>query len=59
MGRKKRNLAVLTVAEEKAWEHAFAMFVGAGLSDSKADRLAWRDLQIEFPRLRAFDGCKA
>jgi hypothetical protein len=59
MARKERKLAVLTVPEEKAWEHAFAFHVDAGRTDTKAANLAWKDLQAEFPRLKAFDGCEA
>ena len=54
-----RNLAVLTVREEKAWQWAFEFYVDEGLKDDEADSLAWVDVQKEFPRLRAFDGCEA
>jgi hypothetical protein len=59
MSHKKRKLAVLTPAEEKAWQFAFEFYLDDGLTDDEADSLAWRDVQREFPRLRAFDGCRA
>ncbi|MGB8800691.1 MAG: hypothetical protein WCC97_08390 [Candidatus Acidiferrales bacterium] len=59
MARKPRKLAVLTVPEEKVWQSAFEYYVNEGLKDDEADSLAWRDVQREFSRLRAFDGCEA
>jgi hypothetical protein len=51
--------AKLTPEEERAWEFAFQFYV---LSENKnnatADRLAWRDVQKEFPRLRKYDGAE-
>jgi hypothetical protein len=54
----KRKLARLTIAENTAWEKAFCFHVDAGLSDMRADIATWRDMQAQFPRLRAFHGCK-
>jgi hypothetical protein len=54
-----RKLAVLTVPEEKAWQFAFEYHLDDGKTDAQADSLAWSDLQKEFPRLKAFDGCEA
>ena len=54
MKRKAR----LTIAENKAWESAFAFHAENGASDKRADSLAWKDLCAEFPRLRAFKGCR-
>ncbi|MGH9582104.1 MAG: hypothetical protein ACRD4O_04115 [Bryobacteraceae bacterium] len=42
----------LTPAQEKAWEFAFRMYIGEGKTDAQADRLAWRDLTLEFPELK-------
>lgn len=54
-----RKLTVLTVPEEKAWQWAFEFYVNDGLTDDEADSLAWSDVQKEFPRLKALDGCEA
>lgn len=54
----KRKLAVLTVAENKAWEFAFSFHLDNGMSEARADKAAWKDLCAEFPRLRAFKGCR-
>jgi len=54
-----RKLAVLTIPEEKAWQSSFEFYVNEGLKDDEADSLAWTDVQKEFPRLKAFDGCEA
>jgi hypothetical protein len=57
--KKVRKHAVLTAEENKAWEFAFSFHLDNGLSESRADKAAWKDVQAEFPRLRAFSGCKA
>jgi hypothetical protein len=49
----------LTAAEEKAWEHAFSYYLDQKKGQMKADKLAWRDLQKEFPRLKKYDGAAA
>ena len=54
----KKMRAVLTPAEDKAWVFSFCYFIDMGLSDAQADKLAWRDVQREFPRLRGFSGCE-
>jgi len=54
----KRKLAVLTIAENAAWEKAFCFHVDSGMSDARADRATWKDIQKEFPRLRNFQGCR-
>lgn len=56
--RKKRRLAMLTQEEERAWIFAFGYYLEQNKSELEADELAWRDLQLEFPRLRKYDGCK-
>ncbi len=52
-----RRLARLTPYEEKCWVFGFCFYLDEGKSDFQADRLAWRDLQLEFPRLRKYEGC--
>ncbi len=52
-----RKLTMLTPFEDHCWVFAFCYYLGEGKSDEEADRLTWRDLQMEFPRLRGFDGC--
>jgi hypothetical protein len=53
-----KRLAQLTDAEEKAWQHAFAFYVDQGMPDTQADAAAWDELQVQFPRLRAYDGAE-
>ena len=55
--RKLRKLTMLTPLEDHAWVFAFNFYREDGYTDLEADHLAWRDVQLEFPRLRAFDGC--
>ena len=55
---KKRRLAKLTAEEDKAWTTAFVHYKDDGKTDSRADRMAWRDVQEQFPRLKQYDGCK-
>jgi hypothetical protein len=58
--KKVRKLAVLPAEENKVWESTFAFYVeDKGMSDMRADIATWRDMQEQFPRLRAFSGCKA
>ena len=62
MGRRRpilRKLTMLTAAEDKAWVWAFCYYLDRTKSEDRADALAWRDLKMEFPRLRGFDGCLA
>jgi hypothetical protein len=54
-----KKLTVLTAAEDYSWCWAWAFYVGEGHSDEEAAELAWKDVQIEFPRLRTFYGCPA
>jgi len=51
-GRK----ATLTAKEDKAWTYAMNYYLDQGKTDLQADKLAWRDMQKDFPRLRKFDG---
>jgi hypothetical protein len=58
-GARLNPKAQLTSEEKHAWERAFSFHLDAGNSDAVADRLAWRDLKKEFPRLKKFSGAKA
>ncbi len=61
MARKRRgpkNLARLNPFEDKCWVFAFNYYLDRGKSEREADRLAWEDLQVQFPRLRKYDGCE-
>ena len=53
-----RAIAKLTPKEDRAWEKVFGFYVDEGHPDDEAAELAWKDLQEEFPRLAAFEGCK-
>jgi hypothetical protein len=54
----KKRIAKLTVEENRAWEFAFCFYLSEGKNDLQADKLAWRDLRLEFPRLIQFTGCR-
>lgn len=57
--RTKKRYARLTPWEDHCWVWYFGHYVAEeGKSDSEADRLAWRDMLSEFPRLRFHDGCE-
>jgi hypothetical protein len=58
-GARLNPKAQLTPEEKHAWERAFSFHLDAGNSDAVADRLAWRDLKKEFPRLNKFSGAKS
>jgi hypothetical protein len=53
-----RRLATLTPFEDKCWVFAFCYYLDQVKTDLQADKLAWRDLRLEFPRLRQYDGCR-
>ena len=57
MAKRRKKLARLSPQEDRSWVIAFCYYVDDGCSDLKADRLAWRDVCDEFPRLRGYDGC--
>lgn len=57
MRTKPKRIAKLTPAENHAWVFAFCFYANDGKSDLEADRFAWRDIRLEFPRLRRYDGC--
>jgi ribosomal protein S27AE len=54
----KRKKATLTEVEDAAWVEKFSFYVDEGKSDAEADRITWKEMQDEYPRLKAFDGCK-
>jgi hypothetical protein len=56
--KAKRKIATLTSEENHAWEFAFCFYLEDGKSDLQADRLAWRDLVLEFARLKKHDGSR-
>jgi len=53
-----KQIAVLTAEENAAWEFAFCFHLEDCDSDQEADRRAWNDLVLEFPRLKKFYGCR-
>jgi hypothetical protein len=55
---KHKRLAKLNAKEESAWTFAFEFYVVQNKSNKVADRLAWRDVVKEFPRLAKYDGAK-
>ena len=57
----KRRLARLTPAEDAAWDVAWEFYMNGTqrLTDDQGAEKAWRDIQGQFPRLKAFDGCHA
>lgn len=54
-----KRIATLSDKENHTWEFAFCFHLNDGKTDIQADRLAWRDLVLEFPRLEKFGGCKS
>jgi hypothetical protein len=61
MVRKKKGgkikRAVLNPYEDKCWVFAYCYYLDRGKSETEADKLAWLDLQAQFPRLRKYQGC--
>jgi hypothetical protein len=55
--KTKGKIARLTPEENHAWEFAFCFYRERCRTDSRADMLAWRDLKIDYPRLKKFNGC--
>jgi hypothetical protein len=53
-----KRIATLDAQENHAWEFAFCFHLDDGKTDLQADKLAWRDLLSEFPRLRKYAGCR-
>ena len=54
-----KKLVRLTGEEERSMEKAMDFYRYTGKSEAEASRLAWRDIQKEFPRLRDFDGVQS
>jgi hypothetical protein len=58
MKKDPKQIAELTPQENHSWEFAFTFYLDEGFSQSKADKLTWRDMLLEFPRLKHFAGCR-
>lgn len=56
--RKHKRIATLNAEEDHAWVFAFNFYNERGNTKMKSDELAWRDMLIEFPRLRFYQGCR-
>jgi hypothetical protein len=54
--KPKKKLARLKPEENKAWVFAFEYYKNDGKTDLQADKLSWRDVCEEFPRLKKYDG---
>ena len=57
--REARKLATLTLEEDRAWVFAVNFYLDQRWTSIESDERAWKDMQAEFPRLQAFDGCRA
>lgn len=57
MKTKPRRRATLNAQEDHAWVFAFNFWCYEGHTMAKADKLAWKDMLSEFPRLRFYKGC--
>lgn len=55
---KGSRLAKLTPWEDHCWAFYFCYHLDEGNADAEADRLTWRDMLSEFPRLRYYTGCE-
>ena len=55
--KETKKRAKLSVREDKQWVHYFCYYLNEDKTDSQADKLAWRDMLLEFPRLKNYDGC--
>jgi len=58
MSKNPKSIAKLNAQENHAWEFAFCFYREQSKTDSQADKLAWRDIVLEFPRLKKFHGCR-
>jgi hypothetical protein len=57
--KKKKRLATLNPIEENSWVYYFTYYViNQRKSNAEADRLTWRDMRREFPRLHLYDGAR-
>ena len=56
--QEPKKVATLSPYEDKCWVFAFCFYLDEGKTDPQADELAWRDMQLEFPRLGKYHGCK-
>lgn len=55
---RTRRLVTLTAYEDRCWVFAFCFHINNGKAELTADRLTWRDMRLEFPRLKMYDGCR-
>jgi hypothetical protein len=51
--------ARLSAEEEQARQKAFDFYRYVGKVDAEASKLAWADIQKQFPRLREYEGMLA
>ncbi len=56
--KKAKRLAVLNPQEDKCWVFAFCYYVDSGETEDQADKFAWRDLQLDFPRFSKYSQCQ-
>ncbi len=56
---KRKRRATFTPREDRCWVFAFRYYLDEGKTDAEADRLAWKEMLSEFPRLRFYDGSDA
>lgn len=55
MVQRNETLTQLTIEEKRAREKAIDFYRYVGKSEAEAQRLAWADVQKEFPRLQKCD----
>ncbi|MCK4545424.1 hypothetical protein KAU43_07785 [candidate division WOR-3 bacterium] len=55
-GKNNKRLTKLTPKEERAWDFAWTFYEDEYPDDNERAEKIWEDLQLEFPRLRKFDG---
>lgn len=53
---KERRIATLDLTEEARWKKIFSHQKAIGHPDDIADENTFRQMQVDFPRLQAFDG---
>jgi hypothetical protein len=53
----KKRRARLSAYEDKQWVFYFCYYLDENKTDLQADQLAWRDMLLQFPRLRKYQGC--
>lgn len=58
MVKKKIKICKLTKKQNKIWISAFSFYLDEGKNQSQADKLAFKDLIKEFPKLKKCDKIK-